>query len=160
MKLDNEFFNSLLQEAETSTRKRAHYNLHKTFAEPVQRVCIALKKGTYVRPHHHPQNNKWELIMALQGSLNLVIFNDTGAITEKLLLSPGNSISAMELPANRWHTVYPETDETVIIEIKEGPYTPTKENDFAPWAPIEGDSNVADFLDWIADAQLGEKYEN
>ena len=160
MKLNKEFFNSLLLEAENSERKRAHYNLHKTFDEAVQRICIALKKGTYVRPHHHLQKNKWELIMVLQGALNLVIFDDTGVISEKLLLTPGSSISAMELPANLWHTVYPETDETVIIEIKEGPYTPTEESDFAQWAPRERTQNVTDFLAWIADAQPGEKYED
>lgn len=160
MKLDKVFFNSLLLEVENSVRKRAHYNLHSEFDEPVQRLCIALKKGTYVRPHYHPQNNKWELILALQGSLGLVIFDDSGVIIEKLLLTPGESVSAIELPANTWHAFYPETDGAVILEIKEGPYIPANENDFASWAPAEGESGVADFLVWLADAKTGEKYKN
>ena len=87
-------------------------------------MCIALKKGTYVRPHLHPKSNKWELMLALRGSIALVIFNEEG----------------------------------VILEIKEGPFTPTLESDFASWAPVEGDERTIQFLQWLENATAGEKY--
>ena len=160
MKLDDEFFQQLILEASKSPRKRSHYNLHKELNEPVQRLCIALKKGTYVRPHHHPKSNKWELMLALRGSVALLVFDKDGVILERLLLNQNDSLSGIELKPNTWHTVFPLTDDAVILEIKEGPYTPTEESDFAPWAPEEGDNEVMQFLRWIENARPGEKYIN
>jgi len=51
--LDDELFNDLLIKAELSDRKRSHHCLHTEHEDPVQRMCIALKKGIYVRPHFH-----------------------------------------------------------------------------------------------------------
>ena len=159
MKLDEEFFKTLLLKAGSSERKRAHHNIHKELDEPVQRLCIALLQGTYVRPHHHSQKNKWELILGLKGRLGLVIFDEGGVIIDKLTLAPGSSMSGLELEPNTWHTVYPQSEEVVILEVKEGPYTPAIESDFAQWAPKEGDSTVPEFLEWIQIAEIGDKYK-
>lgn len=157
-KLDNKFFQRLSSEAANSPRKRSHYNLHNDLAEPVQRLCIALKKGTYVRPHYHPQKNKWELMLCLKGSVCLIIFNKEGEVLERLLLNPGEPLAGIEIDPNTWHTVFPLTDEAIIIEIKEGPYIPTKESDFAKWSPKEGDVEVNKFLEWMEKAKPGETY--
>ena len=156
--LDDCLFNELLNRANESPRKRSHLNLHEELDEPVQRLCIGLKQGTYVRPHHHPKSNKWELMLALRGSVALIIFDRDGVVLERLCLSAGDSICGIEMQPNTWHTVYPLTDEAVILEVKEGPYTPTEESDFASWAPVEGDSDVGDFLEWMGDAEIGESY--
>lgn len=158
IKLDNQFVEQLLLRASESPRKRSHYNLHKDLNEPVQRLCIAFKKGTYVRPHHHPNNNKWELMLPLRGTVCLVIFNKEGVILEQFSLSQGESLNGIELEPNTWHTVFPVTDDAVILEIKEGPYTPANESDFASWAPAEENENVIHFLSWLETATTGEKY--
>ena len=49
-KLDDSFFMTLQKNAEENARKRAHHNIHNDLNEPVQRLCIGLAKGTYVRP--------------------------------------------------------------------------------------------------------------
>jgi len=157
-KLNNEFYEQLLFQAYESPRKRSHYNLHKELSEPVQRLCIALKKGTYVRPHHHPKSNKWELILSLRGTVNLIIFNKEGIILEKMSLSPGETLNAIELEPNTWHTIFPLTEDAVILEVKEGPFTPTNECDFASWAPAEGTEHAMQFLSWLENAKPGEKY--
>jgi cupin fold WbuC family metalloprotein len=158
IKLDDVFFERLLEQARTSSRKRSHHNLHQALDEPVQRLCIALKKGTYVRPHHHPAKNKWELMLALKGVVCLIIFSADGLIMERLTLSPGESLSAVELKPDCWHTVFPLTDEAVILEVKEGPYLPSRESDFAPWAPEEDSEGVEKFLHWLDTSKPGEKY--
>lgn len=158
LKLDNKFCEQLLLQAHESPRKRSHYNIHKELNEPVQRLCIALKKGTYIRPHHHPKSNKWELMLALRGTIALVIFNEEGVILEKLSLSQGEALNGVELKPNTWHTVFPLTDDAIILEIKEGPFTPTLESDFASWAPVEGDERTIQFLQWLESATAGEKY--
>lgn len=157
-KLDNDFFKQLLLQAHESPRKRSHYNLHKELNEPVQRLCIALKKGTYVRPHHHPKSNKWELMLALRGAVSLVIFNESGVILEKHPLSQGEAINGIELEPNTWHTIYPQTNEAIILEVKEGPFAPTQESDFASWAPVEGEEKAVHFLSWLEIAAPGESY--
>ena len=157
-KLDEVFFKQLLLQASESPRKRSHYNLHKELNEHVQRLCIGFRKGTYVRPHHHPQNNKWELLVALRGAVRLIIFDPEGEILERLTLSHGDSLSGIEMMPRTYHTLYPLTDEAVILEVKEGPYTPTEEGDFASWAPREGDANAMKFLAWLDTAKPGEKY--
>jgi len=158
IKLDNNLYQKLLNEATESPRKRSHFNLHKSFDEPVQRLCIALKKGTYVKPHYHPNSNKWELMLALKGESTLIIFDKDGVVLERLTLSPNNSMSGIELKPDTWHTVFPQSSESVILEVKEGPYTPSVKSDFANWAPDEGDANVNEFLQWLESAGVGGKY--
>lgn len=160
IKLDDSFFQKLLSEASLSPRKRSHFNLHKELDESVQRLCIALKKGTYVRPHYHPKNNKWELILALRGAVVLLIFDSAGVIIDRLKLRQGESLTGIELEPGTWHTLFPLDDEAVILEIKEGPYTPTELSDFASWAPAEGEINVSEFLKWMENSDVGSSYKN
>lgn len=157
-KLDETLFSDLLTQAEQSERKRSHHCLHTEHDDPVQRMCIALKKGTYVRPHFHGQNKKWELLLVLKGSLTLVIFDQAGTIVEKLSLSPNQTIMGAEFPENTWHSIYPETDDVIILEVKPGPFTPAQESDFASWAPKEGEASVNKFMQWLSGANLGHRY--
>ncbi len=159
LKIDNEFCEQLISQAHQNPRKRSHYNLHKELDESVQRLCIALVKGTYVRPHHHAKTNKWELMLALRGAVNLVIFNEAGVILEKLSISQGEALNAIELDPDTWHTIFPLTDSAIILEIKEGPFIPTQESDFASWAPAEGEEQVLQFLNWLEIATPGEYYQ-
>jgi cupin fold WbuC family metalloprotein len=154
-KLDETLFSDLLTQADLSERKRAHYCLHTEHDDPVQRMCIGLKKGTYVRPHFHGQNKKWELLLVLKGRLALVIFDQAGKIIEKLSLSPNQTIMGAEFPENTWHSIYPETDDVIILEVKPGPFTPAQASDFASWAPKEGEPSVNAFMQWLSEAQLG-----
>jgi cupin fold WbuC family metalloprotein len=157
-RLDLDLFGKLLAEAEQSPRKRSHHNFHDDFQEPVQRVCIALTSGTYVRPHCHPQGNKWEMTIALQGRVVLLIFDPDGMVLERLELSPAGSLTGIEIPPNTWHTIFPLSGAAVILEIKEGPYHPTDPIDFALWAPAEGDNGVGRFLAWAQHARPGVSY--
>lgn len=158
MKLDDSLFAKLLSQAHESPRKRSHLNLHNELDEPVQRLCIGLVKGTYVRPHHHPKSNKWELMLALRGSVVLVIFDQGGKVDERIVLGAGDSTCGIEMKPNTWHTVFPLTDDAVIFEVKEGPYTPAEQSDFASWAPEEGRESVLEFLTWLENAPVGQAY--
>ncbi|MGD8785279.1 MAG: WbuC family cupin fold metalloprotein [Thioalkalispiraceae bacterium] len=159
IKLDDHFFQQLLSTARQSPRKRSHFNLHQQMDEPVQRLCIGLIKGTYVRPHHHPQDTKWELMLCLKGRVCLITFHPDGHVLERLQLAPGESITGIELSPNSWHSVFPLSDEAVILEVKQGPYTPANESDFASWSPKEGDAEVRSFLAWLEQAQPGDRYQ-
>lgn len=154
-KLDSRVFEPLLSSAALSPRKRAHINLHADFNEPVQRTCIALAAGTYVRPHFHPQAAKWELLVVLHGTLGILLFDESGAVRERLELSPGESV---EVKAKTWHTVFPLGGEAVMLDIKEGPYDSSAPVFFAEWAPEEGTDAVPVFLKWAETAECGQQW--
>ena len=157
-RLDQNLFRKLLVEAKQSLRKRSHHNFHGDFHDPVQRVCIGLINGTYVRPHCHPQGNKWEMIIVLKGVIGLLIFNQEGMVRERLELSPETSLIGTDVTPNTWHTIFPLSNAAVILEIKEGPYNPADPIDFALWAPAEGSAESGRFLDWAQNARPGESY--
>lgn len=158
IKLGKKLFGELLEQASESPRRRSHYNIHQELDEPVQRLCIGLVKGTYVRPHHHPVRNKWEMMLVLKGAVAVVIFAADGTVSERLELTAGGSLCGIENPPNTWHTLYPLTDEAVIMEVKEGPFTPSVATDFASWAPAEGEDTVTLFLEWLERADVGDRY--
>ncbi|WP_428610052.1 WbuC family cupin fold metalloprotein [Sedimenticola sp.] len=156
--IDQPLYQQLLNDAHRSPRKRAHLNLHRSYDEPVQRVCIGLVQGTYVRPHAHLQSHQWELILALQGSVGLVIFNPQGRIKERFILTAGSAVHGIELQPGTWHTLYPQDSEAVILEIKQGPYNPSSAAEIAAWAPPEGSEHTDRFLDWIGQAETGSTF--
>jgi len=51
--IDNKLLDDLTAKAVTSPRKRAHHNLHDALEDPVQRLCVSIEPGTYIRPHRH-----------------------------------------------------------------------------------------------------------
>lgn len=66
-------------------------------------------------------------------------------------------VQGVELPPGVWHSLVSLAPDTVLFEVKPGPYRPTGENDFAAWAPLEGATASAAFVEWVARAAVGER---
>ncbi len=126
-------------------RHRAHLNIHESLQAPVQRLFIALEPGTYIRPHRHPQPNKWEFFLLLEGEIDALVFDEAGALQQRIVLAPSRT-RAIELPPNTWHSYVCRKPGTLVVEVKEGPYLPPAEEDFAPWAPAENSPQAAEYL--------------
>lgn len=139
--------------AAASPRKRSHRNLHPSLDAKVQRLAISMEPDTYVRPHRHPQT--WELYMALRGEFKVVLFDETGTVTDCILLG-GTGCVAYELPANTWHSVVSLLPGSIIFEVKEGPYIQPQQADVAAWAPAEGDPGVAALQRFLLRAEPGQ----
>lgn len=146
---------ALTDEAKGSPRKRSHLNTHPAPEAAVQRLFIALEPETYIRPHRHPQAEKWEFLVLIQGEIDLIIFDDDGAIIERIELST-SAVRTVELEPNTWHSYVCKEPDSIALEIKEGAYIPTAAGDFASWAPGEGTIGVDEYLVWMASAKLGE----
>lgn len=151
-----DLLNELDRKAQASPRLRTNHNLHEQPTAPVQRLAIKLRRGTYIRPHRHPQ--RWELGLVLQGRMDLTIFGDEGQLAERVTMTPVHGTLALELPANTWHSYVCVSDAATFFEVKEGPYDPSL-SEFAPWAPAEGDAQAAAYLDWMATAATGAHFE-
>jgi cupin fold WbuC family metalloprotein len=146
----------LSAEAATLPRRRKNLNLHAELADPIQRLCNAFEPGTYVRPHRHPDANRWELFVALTGSVVVLTFEDNGTVRERVTLSAAGPGIAVEIPAGTWHTLAADAAGTVLFEVKPGPYEPLTDKDFALWAPAEGDPRCAAFERWYREARPGD----
>jgi cupin fold WbuC family metalloprotein len=138
------------QQAAQSPRLRANSNLHTDLADPIQRLAIAMEPGTLVMPHRHPHT--WEVLIPLRGRFTVLVFDDTGKVTERAEL--GEDTQVVEIPAGGWHAVLSRDVGAVIFEVKHGPYLPIPEADYAAWS--KGRS-AAELNAWFAKAQVGDK---
>ena len=148
---------ALYAEAAASPRRRKNFNLHASPDDPIQRLCNAFEPGTYVRPHRHAAGGVWELFLVLSGAAAVLTFDDNGTVTARTELWFGGEVQGVELPPGVWHSLVSLAPDTVLFEVKPGPYRPTGENDFAAWAPPEGTTASAAFVEWMARAAVGER---
>lgn len=154
--IDSALMDSLIKQAKESPRQRAHFNFHPELNDPVQRLCMAIEPGSYVRPHRHSDPHTWEVLMILCGSLAILVFDDTGKVLERTVLVAGGRIPAAELPQNAWHTLVSLEYGTVVFEVKLGPYRPITEINSAVWAPLEGTPQAAHYLEWFRNTNTGD----
>jgi cupin fold WbuC family metalloprotein len=137
-------------------RLRKNLNVHATLDASVQRLFNAMEPETYIRPHRHARPNGWELMLAIRGRFAILLFDDLGTVIERFDLSTKSGPMALEIPAQAWHTVVSLESGTVMFEIKEGPYTPVEDKDFACWAPEETETRAKSFTAWFTTAKPGE----
>jgi cupin fold WbuC family metalloprotein len=133
----------LLGKAETSKRKRTHLLLHGGHHDQVQRLIIMLERGTYVRPHKHSE--QWEMLALLRGRCDLLQFSPVGQLIHRTEMSVAAPV--VQIPIGAWHGLYVCDTGTMLLEVKPGPYRP---NEFADWAPPEGDPAVPQYLAGLA----------
>lgn len=154
--IDSSTLADLSLRAQSSPRARANLNVHQDLADPVQRFFNAIEPGSYLRPHRHRSPvEKWELFVIISGAAVVLQLDDAGTVLERVDLSADGECRVVEIPAGVWHTLAVTAPGTVLLEIKQGPYAPLLPEDFAAWAPAEGDSACAAMTERIANAQVG-----
>jgi cupin fold WbuC family metalloprotein len=141
----------MAREAASSPRRRAHLLLHAGHQDQVQRLLIVLQPGSYVRPHHHSQ--QWEMLVLQQGRGMLLHFSAEGHLLTRHEMSTAAPVA--QIPIGVWHGFIVLDQDTAVMEIKPGPY---RANEFAEWAPREGDARAAAFIDWAESATLGARW--
>jgi len=154
--LDNTTVTELLAAAGASPRRRANHNLHPVLEDPVQRFFNAMQPGTYVRPHRHTTPPRWELFLVLQGTVVLLLFDDSGRVEARQELCAQGPVFGAEVEAGRWHALA-ALEPSVLFELKQGPYSALSDKDFAPWAPGEGEPGCAAMVAWYQAARVGER---
>lgn len=145
IKIDSILINELIEKANTSDRKRANYNFHKSTEDTLQRMLNCLNVGTYIAPHKHENPDKNEAFIILKGEILIVTFSEIGKITTHILLKAGSENFGAEIPPRTYHTLIPLVSGSVLYEVKDGPWDITTDKIFAPWAPKEGDENALNY---------------
>ena len=144
-------FSDLTGQAAAAPRKRSHLLLHAGPDDQVQRLIIAAQPGTYVRPHQH--GSQWEMLILQSGCMDIVTFDADGTVLSRITLSRTSPI--VQIPCLVWHTSVVREPDTIVVEIKPGPYAP---NRFAQWAPEEGSERAGPFLRWVTSAECGQRW--
>ena len=139
-----------LEKASASPRQRMNHNFHPDLDSIYQRMLNSLIPGTYLTPHRHANPPKNETFIVLKGKLVVIEFNDSGTITDHLLLDPETGNYGVDFFPNTWHTVIALTP-AVVFEAKDGPYIPLNDKDFAPWAPPEGSDEAMEYQKMLLD---------
>jgi cupin fold WbuC family metalloprotein len=139
---------TLCEEAQKSDRKRKNYNFHE-HSETVQRFLNVLQPGTYVRPHQHvrPENaNGFEFFLVLQGAIGMVLLDEDGTLLRSEKLEANGEQRGIEIAEGTYHTLVVLEPNSVILELKEGPYQPATDKDFLQFFPPEGMAECADYV--------------
>lgn len=146
--LTRSLMTTLCEQAQQLPRKRKNYNFHE-HSERVQRFLNVLQPGTYVRPHRHLRSegtNGFEFFLVLQGAIGMVIVDETGAVVRSERLEATGEQRGIEVAEGLFHTLIVLEPNSVILELKEGPYQPASDKDFLPQFPAEGEATCADYI--------------
>ena len=148
----SQYFDQLLNTAARSQRLRAHTNVHDSYADQCQKLFNAICIDSYIRPHRHSLDPKEECLIAVRGLFGLIEFSEHGGIESITLFgsekySQQLSIaSGVELSAGVWHTVVSLVKDSILFEVKSGPFDPALAKELAPWAPEEGSELAQEYL--------------
>jgi cupin fold WbuC family metalloprotein len=129
-----------------SSRKRIIQPFHRTESAGLHRMFNAVQPGSYIAPHRHLDPPKDESWIVLQGALAFFTFDEHGKIEECREVRAGSDVFGVDLEPGVYHSFFALEPDTVVYEVKTGPYAPNNDKAFAPWAPREGEPGVAAYL--------------
>lgn len=145
-KIDRSLIHDVLNQARNSPRGRINYNFHDGPLDPLQRMLNAMQPGTYLQPHKHENPDKREVFMALTGRFVVIQFSEDGSIDDYMILDPSMDEFAAEVKPRTYHTIICLASDSVIYELKDGPYDVSDDKHFASWAPKEGSEGCDEYL--------------
>ncbi len=148
-KINAQLIGEVIAEAKNSERKRINLNFHEEMKDPLQRMLNSMQPGTYLQPHKHENPDKREVFLALTGKFVVLQFNDDGNIADHMILDPSVNDFAAEVDARVYHSIICLEPDSIIYELKDGPYDPSDDKNFATWAPAEGEPDCNQYLNTI-----------
>ena len=143
-RLDQELFELIAKKAIRNPRRRQNHNFHQP-EDVVQRFLNVLQPGTYVRPHRHQRDQPgagFECFLVLQGSVGLLLFDASGEMIQHERLSASGPLHGIEVAENQPHSLVALEPDSVIFELKQGPYVPSGDKDFLDRYPVEGSTEA------------------
>lgn len=153
--INNDLLDNLVIEAAGKPRQRSHYNVHRSFDDPVQKLIVAATPMSYFRPHRHPDKSEFAVI--LRGQFDIFLFDDNGCIITRQRVGIGTDVPVFEIPANAWHCWLAVSDQAVFCETKQGPYNPDNAAEFAEWSPAEDHKSAGLYLARMKQAEPGDR---
>lgn len=141
VRLDASAVDFVKRQALANTRKRARICAHRSTDDTLHEMLIAISDQSYIHPHRHV--GKVESFHVVEGTVDVVIFDDTGAVAEVIELGDRDSGRSFyyRLAESRFHTLLLGTPWLVVHEVTNGPFR-REETLLAPFAPDESDRSA------------------
>lgn len=132
MKLDNQLFDSILNKALFSPRKRMHYDLRTEAFEDgwediSQRMLNVMMPDTVIPIHRH--NETSETVIVCRGVVREEFYNEKGERIAEFVLEAGGDCPGIQVPRGMYHTCVCIVPGSVIFEAKDRPYDPENTED-------------------------------
>jgi len=147
--IDQALLDKVSAEAVNSPRLRKNLNFHGSDTDLCHRLLNAIEPASYLPPHRHIDPCKDETMIVVRGRLGIVLFDELGQVVQTQLLEAGHATCGITIPHGVFHTVVSCEPGTVMFESKGGPYLPLSVDERASWAPGEGDSGVAVYVEML-----------
>jgi cupin fold WbuC family metalloprotein len=144
--IDDALIRQGIEASRTSPRGRIIYPLHKTNSDLLHRMLNIVQPMSYIQPHRHQEPPKVESFLVLRGSILFFTFTSQGSIENCFHLSADGSNVGVDVEPGVFHTFAATVDDTVLFEVKQGPYQEISDKDFAAWAPVEGTPETGEYL--------------
>ena len=147
--IDETLLEEALSRAQGSARGRTNHTFHASLEDNPHRFLNVMCRGTYVTPHRHVDPPKDESFVVLRGEIAFFVFDDHGEVTRAQRLGDPSQRAlpiGIYVDAGAWHSLAVLSDSAIIFEVKPGPYIATRDKDFAPWAPREGEPGCEAYL--------------
>ncbi|WP_308746208.1 WbuC family cupin fold metalloprotein [uncultured Bacteroides sp.] len=122
--IDKELLDKVCEQAKKNPRLRMNYNLHDSLDAKAQRLLNAMEPGTELPIHRHMHTA--ETYVVLRGRITVLFYDDNKQITESCELNPLDGKYGIHIPQGQWHTLNVIENDTIIMEVKDGPYIPLK----------------------------------
>jgi glucose-6-phosphate isomerase len=129
--------------ARRAPARRFRICLHRSTAEPVQDMLIAFCRNSYSPPHRHPGRSV--AFQVIQGAMTFVVFDGRGRPRKRLELEPpgGRRPFCLRLAPDTWYLPLSRAPLSVFRETLAGSNQGGEANEYAAWAPREGNPAAA-----------------
>lgn len=149
--IDNSIVEKAITLSKESPRRRIISPFHKSASDTLHRMLNVIQLGSYIRPHSHEADKKSESIIVLQGGICFITFDEQGNILSHNNLVANTAVFGVDLEPNVIHSFYALEQDTVVFEVKPGPYIKTSDKGFAAWSPEENTPEAQDFLNRLVE---------
>jgi cupin fold WbuC family metalloprotein len=129
-----------------SPRKRIILPFHDSAENTLHRMLNAVQPGSYIRPHRHLDPPKDESLVLLRGALTFFTFHQNGEVDQICMVAAGTASFGIDVKAGVFHTFIATEGDTVVYEVKPGPWSAATDKDFAIWAPEEGSDQCEEYM--------------
>ena len=120
MLINKQLLDKVSLQAKENLRLRMNYNFHESLDAKAQRLLNAMQPGTQLAIHRH--QNTAETYLVIRGAIKVLFYNDDKVITDEFVLDPKTEEYGIHIPKGQWHVLDVLEKDTVIFEVKDGPY--------------------------------------
>ena len=125
MIIDRHILDALTARAQVSPRLRMNLDLRNSTEDQSQRMLNAIEPGTRMPVHRHRTTS--ETVVCLRGHFEEYFYDEFGVLTDVVNMRPGGTL--LNIPAGRWHSLRSLESGTVLLECKDGAWTPLEQED-------------------------------